>query len=99
MSSGYNWSIDLEGDPYSDDGCPVRGKFQSYYNGHSEKARHFVLDKKLATVEELAFMSESDVDALITKHYAAFRELEDDKQETIYLVPRELLAQMFKIWR
>jgi hypothetical protein len=74
-------------------------KFTAYYNGHVKNARELLIDSKVETVERVAMMLDSEVEEAISKNYIALRSLDDDKCESIYLLPRKNIELLMVIER
>lgn len=58
--------------------------FEIYYLGHEKNARKLLLKDNLATIEELATMTSSDVVEKINKNYISYQIRED-----WLLIPKE----------
>lgn len=67
-------------------------KFGFTYTGHERNARRIILERKLATAEELSVMSNAEVASIIDENFTAYRLHED-----WLLVPKELEKEFNKI--
>lgn len=77
----------------------ITANFDCFYHGQMRDARKLVLKEKLMTAEEIATAIDSEVSKAISEKYCAFAALEDNKRETIYLLPREHANLLVRIER